>query len=175
MTDSHVASRSWLVEILPDEVRMRVLVSAACAAALLSAPSDAEVERIEFAAREEVAGGRAFGLAGSYEKLAGTVFFAVDPDHAAHRRIVDLDRAPRDEDGRVRFSFFPFAATQAGTQAAADPRPSLEERLWQEVTAGGGPPGSSLFAPLLEAGAIRVVGADENSAESPTVADERRE
>ena len=81
-----------------------LLCLSASAAALLSAPAGAEVERIEITVREDVAGGQAFGLAGPYEKLAGTVLFAVDPDHATNRRIVDLDRAPRDDDGRVRFS-----------------------------------------------------------------------
>jgi len=46
----------------------------------------AEVVRIEIQSRGEVLGGRAFGLAGPYEKLVGTVHFAVDaanhqPDH----------------------------------------------------------------------------------------------
>jgi hypothetical protein len=38
-----------------------------------------------------------------YERIGGVIRFAVDPRHAANRAIVDLDRAPRDERGRVTF------------------------------------------------------------------------
>jgi len=38
-----------------------------------------------------------------YEWVSGTVDFAVDPDHPANRRMVDLDRAPGGGDGPVRF------------------------------------------------------------------------
>jgi hypothetical protein len=38
-----------------------------------------------------------------YERLDGTIHFAVDPANAANRTIVDLAHAPRDESGRVRF------------------------------------------------------------------------
>src|SRR5437899_769715 len=36
-----------------------------------------------------------------YERLEGIVEYAVDPDHAANLAIIDLDKAPRDVDGRV--------------------------------------------------------------------------
>jgi hypothetical protein len=39
-----------------------------------------------------------------YERLDGSLHFAVDPAHPANARIVDLDRAPRAADGRVHFS-----------------------------------------------------------------------
>jgi hypothetical protein len=38
-----------------------------------------------------------------YEWVTATAALAVDPDHLANRRIVDLDAAPRDEDGLVTF------------------------------------------------------------------------
>jgi len=38
-----------------------------------------------------------------YERLDGIIRFAVDPLHAANTPIVDLDKAARDEQGRVRF------------------------------------------------------------------------
>lgn len=38
-----------------------------------------------------------------YEWVTGTARFAVDPTHAANARIADLDLAPRDDDGQVRF------------------------------------------------------------------------
>ena len=38
-----------------------------------------------------------------YEWVEATVNFAVDPELLANERIVDLELAPRDEDGLVRF------------------------------------------------------------------------
>jgi hypothetical protein len=42
-------------------------------------------------------------FASDYERVDGKLHFAADPANAANARIVDLDRAPRDADGRVRF------------------------------------------------------------------------
>ena len=53
--------------------------------------------------REPYAGGASFGDAGPYEQIDGLATFAVDPDNPANELIVDLDKAPRDADGRVRF------------------------------------------------------------------------
>ncbi|MBV9749214.1 MAG: hypothetical protein JO157_10395, partial [Acetobacteraceae bacterium] len=39
-----------------------------------------------------------------YERIDGLLHFAVDPAQPANARIVDLDKAPRDAEGRVRFS-----------------------------------------------------------------------
>lgn len=39
-----------------------------------------------------------------YERVDGILHFAADPTHSANARIVDLDKAPRDAHGRVRFS-----------------------------------------------------------------------
>ncbi|MBI3971557.1 MAG: hypothetical protein HY332_09735 [Chloroflexi bacterium] len=44
-----------------------------------------------------------FGDAGPYERLDAIVHFAVDPAHPANAGIVDLDKAPRDAHGRIRF------------------------------------------------------------------------
>ncbi len=48
--------------------------------------------------------GREFGDTGSYEQIDAVLTFAVDPLAEVNRDIVDLDRAPRDNDGRVRFT-----------------------------------------------------------------------
>ena len=63
----------------------------------------AEVIRVEVDSRSDVAGGMSYGLAGPYERIAGTIYFAVDPDNAANRNITDIDLAPRNADGRVEF------------------------------------------------------------------------
>jgi hypothetical protein len=71
---------------------------------LFAAPAWADVVRIEVKSRADVLAGRSFGTAGPYEKLAGTLHFAVDPRNPANRIVTDLDRAPRNASGLVEFS-----------------------------------------------------------------------
>jgi hypothetical protein len=63
----------------------------------------AVVDRLEILDREPVAGGAEFGAAGSYEKLRGRAWFALDPSAPANAAITDLTLAPRGEQGLVRF------------------------------------------------------------------------
>jgi hypothetical protein len=62
------------------------------------------VTALDVHTRAVVLDGRPFGAAGAYEKLAGTLRFAVDPDHPVHAVVCDLGRAPRNAQGRVEFS-----------------------------------------------------------------------
>ncbi|MBV8505711.1 MAG: hypothetical protein JOZ11_07890 [Alphaproteobacteria bacterium] len=55
-------------------------------------------ERFPFAERHE------FGAVGAYEGLVGRAHFAVDPGSPAQQGITDLDKAPTDADGLVRFA-----------------------------------------------------------------------
>ncbi len=71
---------------------------------LVAAPVQAEVVRIEVKSRADVLAGRPFGTAGPYEKLSGTIYFAVDPRNPANRIITDLDQAALNAAGRVEFS-----------------------------------------------------------------------
>jgi hypothetical protein len=68
-----------------------------------SQSAGAVVERIEVLDRQSVAGGAEFGAAGSYEKLRGRAWFALDPSAPANAAIADLTMAPRGAQGRVRF------------------------------------------------------------------------
>ena len=61
------------------------------------------VTHLEITSRRPYFGGQSFGDVGPYEDLQGSIHFAVDPDHASNRAIVDLDKAPRDTAGRVTF------------------------------------------------------------------------
>ena len=61
----------------------------------------AEVVGVDVATREVIEGGRDFGAAGQYERIEGTITFALDPDHRFNERIVDLDLAPRNDEGMV--------------------------------------------------------------------------
>jgi hypothetical protein len=59
---------------------------------------------IAVADRRPFADGHIFDRVGPYERLSGRAHFAVDPTAPAQRGIVDLDKAPGDRDGRVRFA-----------------------------------------------------------------------
>ncbi|HET7768773.1 MAG TPA: hypothetical protein VFN74_08340, partial [Chloroflexota bacterium] len=61
------------------------------------------VTKLEITSRRRYFDGRSFGDVGPYEDVRGTIHFAVDPAHAANRAVVDLDKAPRDGEGRVTF------------------------------------------------------------------------
>ena len=72
--------------------------------AVAPAVISAEVARIEIASREDVLRGKPFGAVGAYEKLAGRVYFAVAPETAQNRIIADIEKAPRNAQGKVEFS-----------------------------------------------------------------------
>ena len=80
-------------------MRLHLLV----AAILLATPPlvTAEVTRVDISSRAAVAGGQSFGAVGPYEKLAGSISFALDPRDPRNARIADLGLAPRGSDGRV--------------------------------------------------------------------------
>lgn len=76
-----------------------IVLVAAC-----SAPVRAEVVRIEVQSRTDVLSGKSFGNTGAYEKLAGKIYFAVDPRDSTNRIVADIDKAPKNAGGKVEFS-----------------------------------------------------------------------
>ena len=66
--------------------------------------AEAGVTRLQIDRRETVLNGKPFGAAGPYEKLIGTVHFALDPALPQNLGIVDLTLAPRNAQGLVEFS-----------------------------------------------------------------------
>ena len=76
----------------------------AVAAVFAASPAFAEVTRVDIQRREDVLNGKSFGTAGPYEKLVGRVYFAVDPANPHNRIIADIDKAPRNDEGKVEFS-----------------------------------------------------------------------
>jgi hypothetical protein len=66
--------------------------------------ADAHVTRVEILSRADIQDGRAFGLAGAYERIIGRVYFAINPENIHNRQIVDLDKALRNAQGEVEFS-----------------------------------------------------------------------
>src|SRR2546429_9722001 len=56
--------------------------------------ADAHVTRVELLSREDVQSGRAFGLAGAYERIIRRGYFAGSPENVHHPRTFDVDKAP---------------------------------------------------------------------------------
>ncbi|WP_338664902.1 alpha/beta hydrolase domain-containing protein [Pararoseomonas sp. SCSIO 73927] len=72
------------------------------AAALPCGTARAEVTRFELLSRESPAlGGRSFGGRGQAEKITARATIALDPTDPRNAVIADLDRAPRNAEGRV--------------------------------------------------------------------------
>jgi len=84
------------------------LLALASAALCWSAPGAANASSpdkvfLHVTRDEIVAGGHAFGSAGAYEKIAGTVEFQIDPTDPRNAVITDLELAPRNKSGLVTF------------------------------------------------------------------------
>jgi hypothetical protein len=84
--------------------RTRLMSALLVCAILVPVGAGAEVTKVTIASRTTVAGGQAFGSTGPYDKLTGTIEFAVDPADPRNATIVDLAHAPKGADGRVHFS-----------------------------------------------------------------------
>ncbi len=83
---------------------MRTALAVICSLLALAGLASAGVVNVEVSARDAVLDGKAFGLAGPYERITGTIRFAVDPANPANRIITDISRAPRNPSGEVEFS-----------------------------------------------------------------------
>jgi hypothetical protein len=61
----------------------------------------AKVVAVDVQVKEDLLGGRVFGNVGAYEKLVGRIYFEFEPTNPMNARIVDLDKAPVNDAGRV--------------------------------------------------------------------------
>ncbi len=83
---------------LATRLRVCLCVSALCTIApVASLPARAEVTRVDVTRRADVG-------ASGYEKIVGTIHFAIDPLNPRNAVIADLDRVKKSEDGRVVFA-----------------------------------------------------------------------
>lgn len=80
----------------------RALKALVCAVFVIASP--AAVVDFDVQSRIVIAGGRSFGNAGRYERIAARVRLAIDAKQALNRRIVDIERAQRNAEGLVEFS-----------------------------------------------------------------------
>ena len=78
--------------------------AASVIALLLAADAFAQTTRLDLQVVESPAfDGQRFGQTGQYEHLRGMAYGEVDPTDPRHREIVNLDKAPRNESGRVEY------------------------------------------------------------------------
>jgi hypothetical protein len=80
-----------------EDMKRTCLVLVALVVCSGAASARAEVVRVDVSKRSDV------GSSG-YEKIAGTIYFALDPRDARNSVIVDLDKAVKNAQGRVEFS-----------------------------------------------------------------------
>jgi Alpha/beta hydrolase domain len=66
--------------------------------------SEARVVRFVVEQQRSFAGGVEWGTSGAYERLDGTAYMEVDPRDPLNAGIVNLDKAPRNDQGLVEFS-----------------------------------------------------------------------
>ncbi|WLD12279.1 alpha/beta hydrolase domain-containing protein [Planctellipticum variicoloris] len=85
-------------------VRGPVTILALAAGLLLPLTAAGEVVRFEILERAPLAGGKAYGATGAYERITGRVYYAVDPALPQNRQVIDLPLAPRNGAGKVEFS-----------------------------------------------------------------------
>jgi hypothetical protein len=64
----------------------------------------ARVVAVQIDSRQDLLGGRPYPGVGPYERLAGLIHFAFDPDNPYNARIVDLGKAPTNRTGAVAAS-----------------------------------------------------------------------
>jgi hypothetical protein len=81
----------------------------ACAAVCLASPilqdAQARITRIEItSAQSPTFEGRSFGSVGQYEKLRGRAYGELDPLNPRNAIITDIERAPRNGNGKVEYS-----------------------------------------------------------------------
>ena len=69
------------------------------------------VAQLDITNRGTFAGAESFGEVGHYNLIEGIAHFAVDPLHPVNEAITDIELAPRDSQGKVRFSSY-FAMLQ---------------------------------------------------------------
>ena len=66
--------------------------------------NDTMITRVIIKKREPFAAGHEFPITGAYEKLTGMIYGEVDPTHRLNKIIVNVNKAPRNQRGRVEYS-----------------------------------------------------------------------
>ena len=80
---------------------MKLAAATLLASLALAASAQAQVTRFEITQRAPAFGGTTFGTVGAYERVTGRARLALDPADRRNAVIVDIDKAPRNAQGKV--------------------------------------------------------------------------
>jgi hypothetical protein len=99
-------TRHKIVALLVAVVAPALSLSRHAPVATGETPVKSRITRLDITTRQVAFGGASFGSAGPYEILMGRASAVIDPTPAAPApAIADLDKAPRNRDGLVEYSF----------------------------------------------------------------------
>ena len=84
-------------------LRNRLSTTCGLALLMLATAARTEVTAVHYTSSSPF-GATAFGSAGAYEQLDGTVTGEIDPDDSSNRIIQDIERAPRNARGHVEYA-----------------------------------------------------------------------
>ncbi len=82
-------------------LRIRLLVTALLVSVALAPTVSADVSSVKIVERNLLEDGRHFGNIGAYEEIVGKITIAIDPDESLNQVIINLDRAPRNDQGLI--------------------------------------------------------------------------
>src|SRR5262245_15174920 len=92
--------------MLNSRVLMGTVSLIALSAALIAAPADARVTKIQITEKQSPTfGGYAFKDVGPYEKIVGKAYGELDPKDPKNAIIVDIQLAPKNAKGMVEYAF----------------------------------------------------------------------
>ena len=78
-----------------------MLVTALLVSVALAPTVSADVSSVKIVERNLLEDGRHFGNIGAYEEIVGKITIAIDPDESLNQVIINLDRAPRNDQGLI--------------------------------------------------------------------------
>lgn len=85
-------------------MKSAIRITAACTfAAILSPQAEARITSIHIDRIEPFASGMPFGDVGAYERVIGTAKGELDPADSRNKGIVNIDKAPRNANGKVEY------------------------------------------------------------------------
>jgi alpha/beta hydrolase family protein len=136
--------------------KTRALLALAAAGLIAAPPADARITRIEITTIESPTfGGFSWPGVGQYEKLVGKAFGEVNPADPKNDVIVDIALAPRNERGKVEYSFDfyilkPIDLAKGAHKVMYEP-PNRGRKTWNTFgrVPAGNDPGSIIDAAVL--------------------------
>ena len=81
------------------------LLALSAAAALIAAPADARITKLQITSKSPAFGGYVFKDVGGYEKIVGKAYGELDPKDPKNAVIVDIQLAPKNANGKVEYAF----------------------------------------------------------------------